>query len=86
VEANTGMLGDKVLSGAQIGGESYAAVIGVLAMTCEMDMELPAPSSERSGPSEERYKRILQEFIAGNLSIGQAARLLRNSATVAKSS
>ena len=80
------MLGDKVLSGAQIGGESYAAVIAALAMTCEMDMELPAPGGERSGLSEERYKHILQEFISGNLSIAQVARLLRISATSAKSS
>ena len=80
------MLGDKVLSGAQIGGESYAAMIGVLAMTCEMDMELPASSGEINALSEEGCKHILQELVAGNLSIVEAAKLLRISATLAKSS
>ena len=80
------MLGEKVLSGAQIGGESYAAVIGVLAMTCEMDTELPGSSSETNALPEESYKRIVQEFVAGNLSIAEAVRLLRISAVFAKSS
>jgi len=80
------MLGDKVLSGAQIGGESYAAMIGVLAMTCEMDTDLPGCSSETNSPSEESYKRIVREFVAGNLSIAEAVRLLRITAVFAKSS
>jgi len=80
------VLGDKVLSGGQLGGESYAAMIGVLAMTCDMDMDVPARSSESSRLSEERCTRILQDFVAGNLSVGEAVRLLRLTSALAKSS
>ena len=80
------MLGDKVLSGAQIGRENYAAMIGVLAMTCEMDTDLSGCSSETNALSEESYKRIVQEFVAGKLSIAEAVRLLRITAVLAKSS
>lgn len=77
---------DKVLSGGQLGGESYAAMIGVLAMTCDMDIDLPTRCNEANRLSEEGYTRILQDFVAGNLSVGEAVRLLRMSSALAKSS
>jgi len=80
------MLGDKVLTGGQIGGESYAAMIGVLAMTCDMDMDAPARNGDSNRPSEENCARILQDVVAGNLSVGEAVRLLRLTSALARSS
>ena len=75
-----------MLSGGQIGGESYAAMIGVLAMTCDMDIDVPVRSSEANQLSEDNCTRILQDFVAGNLSVGEAVRLLRMTSAFAKSS